>query len=567
MKDAARSIRDSADIVRVVGDYMSLKKSGASLKGLCPFHGEKTPSFNVHPERQFFHCFGCGAGGDVFKFVMLIEQVPFPDAMRIVAEKCGIPIPKTSPSSDRAARERDALIEIHDRAATFYQQRLAAHEAAPARRILEERGVQPEFTRTFGIGYAPPYGLLKALKPPDPKKTGLFMANDRGEYYDRFRRRLMFPIWNERGQVIAFGGRIVGEGQPKYLNSSESPLYSKSHVLYGTHLARSEARKTGRIVVVEGYFDVLSLHRNGIRNVVASCGTSLTSHQTGLLSRLAPEVVVNYDPDAAGQQAAKRSIELLLAQGMTVRILRLPDGLDPDDFIRREGTDAYRALLDAAPYFWEHLIADAGRQEDLARPEVKSRVVAEIVGYARGIRDRIVQLEIARAVAQSFKIPDAVVVEQLRPGPEARTEAVAASRSIPRLSDAEKQILHAVAGDPAVAEELTEFLAHGFLAEVWSGRVLESLIRNPRVDVEQVVNELDDAALGEAIRAAMLESPGPVTADMALVSMSRLYEQHLAREEQRLAEKLRQYPGSAPAALLKRKMEIASQKVRLRPKP
>lgn len=567
MKDAARSIRDSADIVRVVGDYVQLKKSGASLKGLCPFHGEKTPSFNVHPERQFFHCFGCGAGGDVFKFVMLIEQVPFPDAMRIVAEKCGIPIPQASPASDRAARERDALIEIHERAAGFYQKRLGAEDAAPARRILEERGIQPEFTRKFGIGYAPSYGLLERLKPPDPTKTGLFMANDRGEHYDRFRRRLMFPIWNGRGQVIAFGGRVVGDGQPKYMNSSESPLYSKSHVLYGTHLARSEARTAGRIVVVEGYFDVLSLHQNGIRNVVASCGTSLTSHQTGILSRLAPEVVVNYDPDTAGQQAAKRSIELLLAQGMTVRILRLPGGLDPDDFIRREGADAYRTLLDAAPYFWEHLIADAGRREDLSRPEVKSRVIGEILAYARGIRDRIVQLEIARAVAQSFKVPDAVVVEQLRAGREARTPAATATRSSPRLSDAEKQILHAVVSDPSVAERLTEFVAHGFLAEVWSGRVLESLIRNPRGDVEQVVNALDDASLAQAIRAAMLESPGPVPAEMALVSMSRLYEQHLAREEQRLAEELRQYPGAAPTALLKRKMEIANQKVRLRPKP
>ena len=567
MKNAAELIRSSADIVRVVGDYVSLKKSGTNLKGLCPFHGEKTPSFSVHSEKQIFHCFGCGVGGDVFKFVMLIEQVSFPESIKIVAEKCGIPMPKVSSGDEKLVRERDGLMEVYSRAADFYKRRLGTPEAADARQILEERDITPEFAERFGIGYAPPYGLLKTLDPSDPKKTGLFSENDRGEVYDRFRRRLMFPIWNERGKVIAFGGRIVGDGQPKYLNSPESPLYSKSFVLYGVHLAKNEARKSRKMVVVEGYFDVLSLHQNGISNVVASCGTSLTSQQVGILSRYVPEVIVNYDPDAAGQKAAKRSIELLLERGLTVRILRLPGGLDPDEFVRTEGADAYRSLLDNAPYFWEHLIAEAQRQEDLSRPEVKSLVVGEILGYVRCISDRLVQTEIARSVAGSFGIPVDIAIEQLRTDRRPKASTMGAGSATARkrkLTDAEKQIIHAVLEDAEVARSLEPFLVNDFLSGVWAGSVIEKLIKNPDLDIERAMDGVEDKELTQAVRAAVIESPDSVPLDMAIVSMGRLYEEYLLKEEQQLQEKLNQCSGRAPVELLERKMEIASQKARLR---
>ena len=564
MKNIAESIRFSADIVRVVGDYVSLKKSGANLKGLCPFHGEKTPSFSVHGEKQYFHCFGCGAGGDVFKFVQLIEQVSFPESIRIVAEKCGIPLPRPSAEDDRALRERDGLMEIYERAADFYRRRLGTPEAADARRILEDRQIEPEFAQRFGIGYAPQYGLLKTLNPEEPMKTGLFSENGRGEVYDRFRRRLMFPIWNERGKAIAFGGRIVGDGEPKYLNSPESPLYSKSFVLYGLHLAKKQAREAGKMVVVEGYFDVLSLHQNGIQNVVASCGTSLTSQQVSILSRHVSEVVVNYDPDAAGQRAASRSIERLLERGLTVRILRLPGGLDPDDFVRREGPDAYRALLDKAPYFWEHLIAEAHRQEDLTRPEVKSRVVGEILGYVRGISDRLVQSEIARSVADRFGIPADIAMEQLRTGRQPKVSTTGRSARESRLSDAEKQSVHAVTGNPEVAAPLSDFLVNDFLNDVWSGPVIEKLIRNPGLDIERAMDDVEDTDLEQAVRAAVMEPHGLVSLEMAVVSMGRLYEEYLSKEERHLQEQFRQCTGPAPTELLERKMQILKQKTQLR---
>ena len=566
MRNLAESVRFSADIVRVISDYVTLKASGSSLKGLCPFHSEKTPSFSVHRERQIFHCFGCQESGDVFAFVMKLEGVGFPESIRIVAEKCGIPMPKVSPADDRAGAERVALIDMYEQAAAYFRKRLGSGEAAPARRILEERQIQPEFAERFGVGYAPSGGLGRVVQAgKDPVKTGLFLKNDRGEVYDRFRRRLMFPIANERGKVIAFGGRIIGDGQPKYLNSPESPLYSKSFVLYGMHLARQAARKAGLMVVVEGYFDVLSLHQNGVENVVASCGTSLTPQQVAVLARHVREIVINYDPDAAGQAAAKRSIELLLEQGLTVRILRLPGGLDPDDFVRKEGGEAYVGLLERAPYFWQHLIEDARRRDDLSQPEVKSQVVGEIVGYVRHITDRVVQLEILRSVAETFRLPLDVVMEGLQTGSVTRA---AAKRGRPKrtpLTLAEKQIIQAVLQDSGIATALEQFADSEFLSEIRSGRVIRKLIGAPETGIENALEGLDDSELAGEVRAAAMEPFGEIRPEVAIVSMGQLYQDHLARKEKEIREELRSYgPGAAPADLVRRQMEIATEKSKLK---
>jgi DNA primase len=568
MKNVAETVRFSADIVRVVSDYVPLRGRGANLKGLCPFHSEKTPSFSVHVEKQVFHCFGCGVGGDVFRFVMEIEKVSFGESVRIVAEKCGIPLPKATADDDRVARERNDLIQLHERAARYFAENLGdarTPDARLARKTLEDRGVRPESVARFGLGYAPPYGLLRALEPPDPEKTGLFLKNDRGEVYERFRRRLMFPIWNERGAVIAFGGRVIGDGQPKYLNSPESSVYSKSYVLYGAHLARDAARKAGKIVVVEGYFDVLSLHQNGIENVVASCGTSLTPQQVGILARYVPEVIVNYDPDAAGQKAARRTIELLLERDLTVRILRLPGGMDPDEFVRKEGAEAYRRELEDAPYFWDHLVDDAEAAEELDKPEVRARVVGEILGYVRSVSDRLAQIEITRSLAERFRLPPEVLIEQLRTGRQARMDTASGSARKRRLSDAEKQIIHAVTRDPSVAGSLDQFLVRDFLVSVWSGRIIERLIRNPQEDIERLLDGIDDdPELVQAVRGATLEPLKPVSLKMAVVSMGRLYEEFLLQEQQRLQEQVGTTTGPRLTELLARISDIAQQKVRLR---
>src|SRR6185295_10791011 len=313
---------------------------------------------------------------------------------------CGISLPEQPGGvhrDDKKEEERKEIFDIHERAASWFRKMLTTEEAALARQVLEKRQINKTYTERFGLGYAPASGLMAHLRPRDPLSTGLFAKNDRGEVYERFRHRLMFPIWNERGKTIAFGGRALGDATAKYLNSAESPLYTKSNVLYALHLARDAAQKAGRIVVVEGYFDCLSLHQAGIENVVASCGTSLTEKQVALMARYVPEVVMNYDPDAAGQNAMRRSIELLLAKDLRVRILKLPGGLDPDDFVRKEGGEIYRRMLDSAPSFWQYLMNEARARVDLDQPAMKAEAVRDVLDYVAKINDRVEQLEVAKA--------------------------------------------------------------------------------------------------------------------------------------------------------------------------
>ena len=558
MNTFTENVRHSADIVRVVSDYVSLKGSGSAFKGLCPFHSEKTPSFSVHREKQIFHCFGCGAGGDVFSFVMLAEKVTFPEAVRIVAEKCGVPIPAESGMEDKKYDERKQLFEIYDRAATYFQQRLLTEEAAAARQVLEKRQIQPAYVERFRLGYAPTAGLMNYLRLKDPMTSGLFTRNERGEVYDRFRRRLIFPIWNERGKTIAFGGRaLAADAQPKYLNSAESPLYSKSYVLYALHLAREAAQKAGRLVVVEGYFDCLSLHQAGIENVVASCGTSLTQQQVAIMARYVPEVVMNYDPDAAGQNAMRRSIDLLLAKGLRVRILKLGGGLDPDDFVRKEGSQVYSRLLANAPYFWQYLMAEAARQYDLEEPAMKATAVNEVLQYVARIEDRIERLEVARAVAEGFKVPESAILERLnlaprRPDirPAVRRAAVIAEPER-KLTLAEKQLIQALSQGPEIALVVQPLLEGDFLTDIWSAPVLEKLVKQPGTNVEIALESVQDDELRKEVRAAVLEPFGRITSDQALASLKRLYDAYLVKKLGDIREQLKQFGGgAAPAELM-----------------
>src|SRR5450432_2610625 len=353
----AERVKQQADIVRVIGEYVRLKKSGQNFTGLCPFHAEKSPSFAVHPVKQIYHCFGCGVGGDVFKFVMEVDKVAFPEAIRIVAEKCGIAIPRPrerSPEERKENQQRTVLVEMHREAQTFFVQQLGGTmEGKAARAYLEDRGLDKDAIARFGIGYAPSGGdgLLRFLKgkyrEPQLIESGLISREQSGgtRMYDRFRRRITFPIANDGGKIVAFGARALGDDQPKYLNSPETPIYSKSNLLYHLDRAKEALRRADFAVLVEGYMDAIAVARAGISNVVASCGTSLAEPQIKLLSRFTKRVIVNYDPDTAGQTATERSISLLLEQDFEVRVLALPGNADPDKFIRAQGAEAYVTLL------------------------------------------------------------------------------------------------------------------------------------------------------------------------------------------------------------------------------
>ena len=431
----ADRVKQQADIVRVVGEYVRLKKSGQNFTGLCPFHSEKTPSFAVHPVKQIYHCFGCGVGGDVFKFVMEMDKITFPESVRAVAEKCGIAIPRArerTPEERQENQQRTSLVEMHREAAAFFAQQLnGTPEGRAAKAYLLDRGLDSEAMARFGIGFAPSGGeaLLRAFKQKYPEKvlevSGLFSRDQNGRLFDRFRRRVMFPIANDSGKIVAFGGRALGDDLPKYLNSPETPIYTKSNILYHLDRAKEALRQSDFAVLVEGYMDAIAVARAGISNVVASCGTSLTEPQVKLLNRFTRRIIVNYDPDTAGQAATERSLTILLEQGAEVRVLALPGGKDPDSFIRSEGAAAYTKLLNEAPPYVDYLISRA-RKMDMSTAEGKLRAVNFLMPYVQRIPDRILRSEWATRIAQQLRIEEPVLRESMRKAASERRSEVKA---------------------------------------------------------------------------------------------------------------------------------------------
>src|ERR1700681_2455547 len=470
----AERVKQQADIVRVIGEYVRLKKSGQNFTGLCPFHAEKSPSFAVHPVKQIYHCFGCGVGGDVFKFVMEMDKVAFPEAIRVVAEKCGITIPRpksSSPEERKENQQRTLLVEMHREAQTFFVQQVGGTpEGKAARAYLEDRGLDKDAIARFGIGYAPSGGdaLLRFLKSkykePLLIESGLVSRDQSGgaRMYDRFRRRITFPIASESGKIVAFGCRALGDDQPKYLNSPETPIYSKSNVLYHLDRAKEALRRADFAVLVEGYMDAIAVARAGISNVVASCGTSLTEPQVKLLNRFTRRIIVNYDPDTAGQAATERSLAILLEQGAEVRVLALPGGKDPDSFIRSEGAAAYTKLLNEAPPYVDYLISRA-RKMDMSTAEGKLRAVNFLMPYVQRIPDRILRSEWATRIAQQLRIEEPLLRESMRKAAnERRSEVKARPELVGRAGKpAERRLVQML----IEAEEFRSHLAQALRAE------------------------------------------------------------------------------------------------------
>jgi DNA primase len=426
----AERVKQQADIVRVVGEYVRLKKTGQNFTGLCPFHKEKTPSFAVHPARQIYHCFGCGAGGDVFKFVMEMDKCGFPEAIRTVAEKCGIAIPQWrgrggsgGPASQQATQQRRLLMEMHREAAAFFVRQLETPEGRAARAYLDDRGLKPETIARFGIGWAPSAGeaLVRYLRGKFPAAifdlSGLISRDRSNQPFDRFRRRIIFPIATESGRVVAFAGRALGDEPPKYLNSPETRIYTKSNVLYNLDRAREAIRREGFAILVEGYMDAIALAEAGVENVVASCGTSLAEPQVRLLARFAKNVVVNYDVDAAGQAATDRSLVLLLGAEFEVRVLVLPSSdtgkSDPDQFIRQAGAPAYRELLSRSPLYLDYLI-DRARRFDIATIEGKLRGVNFLLPYVRLLASPLARSEWVSRIAAALHVEQSVLRQSLQ---------------------------------------------------------------------------------------------------------------------------------------------------------
>lgn len=422
----AEQLKGQLDIVRVVGEYVRLQKRGARYTALCPFHTEKSPSFNVNPALGYYYCFGCGAKGDILKFVQEMEQLTFPETLKLLAERNGIPMPARRERYDGENREREAALEIHEFAAEVFRDHLFKSQAASeARQYLAKRGLSQTAVEQFGIGYSDRSGsdLLRRCRdrfsPAELEASGLFAKRDDGSLYDRFRGRLMFPIHNESGKVIAFGGRALQpDEEPKYLNSPETTIYKKSLTLYNLHRAKEAVRKAGRVVLVEGYMDVIGVYGAGVRFVVASCGTALTPQQVRVMKRHSDNIVVNFDPDTAGANATERSIQILLDEGMHVRVLQLGGDKDPDDYIREHGADNYMDRVERAGSYFLWLADRARSKNDMSSAEGRMTGFQNVLLPAiRRISDRLERATVAAEVAEYLGIDKNMVLREFRRTP------------------------------------------------------------------------------------------------------------------------------------------------------
>jgi DNA primase len=488
-------LRRQADIVRVIQDYVSLKKKGANWMACCPFHQEKTPSFSVNPAKDIFYCFGCSKGGSVFNFVMEIERVSFPEAVRIVAEKANVPLPQMVDDKRFEAKrqEADEVIELNSWALSWWESQLEEGnpEARRAREYIEGREITPETRKTFRLGYAPDSwdGLLSYLKgrgatSAQLERSGLVVKKDSGGFYDRFRGRLIFPVLDAQGRPVAFGGRIMGQGEPKYLNSPETAAYTKGRHLYGLNWTRDEIRRKKFAILVEGYLDLIIPFQAGVRNLVASLGTALTPEQAKLLGRFARKVVVNYDGDKAGVQAAQRAIETLLAEDFEVKVLVLPDNADPDEFIKRHGVEAYQERRGKALPHIQFVLDQAVRDRSLRRPADKAAAVEEVLPYVRAVRNTIQKREYFDMSMDALRVEEQTLRQEL-------WKAVKVAGASSDSAGVRQKVVQAAGAQPTIAEQkLLELLVH-------DGELRRAIL--PKLE-EADYEELPTAAIFRALK-------------------------------------------------------------------
>jgi DNA primase len=485
-------LRLQANIVQVVQEYVPLRRAGTTYKGLCPFHSEKTPSFNVNPEKGFFHCFGCNVGGDVFKFLELYEKVGFQDSVRLLAQKFGVALPDPGDGAgDEDARRdsalREGLLKAHEIAAAYFREQLAGAAGTRARQQLDERGVTARTIEQLGLGYAPPSRdglntrlLRQGFAPGVLMKSGLVAQRDNGDLVDRFRNRLMVPICRDTGSVIAFGGRSMdGDQAPKYLNSPETAIYSKGRTLYGLNLTKQGIRTLGYVVLVEGYFDFAQVFQSDVAPVVASCGTALTAQQAQLLRRFTKKVVLSYDPDAAGQGAAARSCELLVADGFDVNVVVLDNGEDPDTFIRRQGADRYRERLRGSRPYLEYLLDQAAAAFDFGHDDNRRQFLEKMLTVAARIPDAAGRDQFADRIAHKARITEEVVRAEIRKAAVGRRTALTA-RELPafgHMKDAEKALIWGLIHNTSVALDAMAELDEEDLAPL-AGREIFEMARS-----------------------------------------------------------------------------------------
>jgi DNA primase len=528
-------LRRQADIVRVVQDYVpSLKKKGANWQACCPFHQEKTPSFSVNPAKEIFYCFGCAEGGSVFNFVMKIENVAFPEAVKIVAAKANVPLPQMEHDQrfEQRRQEADVVMQLNGWALEFWERQLQADtpDARAAREYLHGRGIADETRAKFRLGYAPERwdALLNYLKQKGATleqltKSGLVVVKEDGKMYDRFRGRVMFPVLDAQGRAVAFGGRVMGSGEPKYLNSPETAAYVKGRHLYGLFQNREEIKRRKFTILVEGYLDLIIPYQFGVRNMVASLGTALTPEQAKLLARFARRAVVNYDGDSAGVKAARRAIEVLLTEDFELKVLVLPDGADPDEFVRKHGAEEYNQRRgEAAPHI-QFVIAQAVRERNLQHPSDKAAAVEDVFPFLRAVRNPIQRREyFDRAMNELLVEADLrrqlwETIRQTNPNAgksnvDVSETVLRASRTPPTL--AERKLLAMLLTDAELRVAFTPLLTPADYAELPTAAIFGALLEAAPDETDwparlahdpwaqEILPEILAPAIGQAQRAA-----------------------------------------------------------------
>jgi DNA primase len=634
------SLKQQADIVRVIGDYVKLKKAGAqNFSGLCPFHAEKSPSFSVHATRQFYHCFGCGESGDVFTFVQKVENITFPEAVRLLAQKLGVPMPKvtfSSPAEARDAQARMALLDVHVRATAFFQESLRRPEGANAREYLKGRGLNDEAINRFRIGYAPDSGfvlrdaLRREFEEEQLRESGLFSWKENSPQpsalssqqtqvlrspqdikkaesgkgnlnhsregvaenrelrtenstaiYSKFRNRVMFPICNDQGKVIAFTGRTLStddKAGPKYLNSPETPIYSKSRVLFNLDNAKEAIRKLEYSILVEGQMDCISVYAAGFHNVIASSGTAFTEIQAKLLGRFSKNVVVNFDPDTAGARATERTLGLLVEEEFNIRVVTLETGFDPDLFIRRKGKDAYGTALRNSQKYFDYLIDRARAQFPARNADSKVKAVNHLLPHIQRVPSRIVRDELAMEISQKLGIDSAVLRQELKHVAATRSATQVKSSAETQITGAERVLIRALASatqmqsggtrttaregtdeefDPARQAQFalqSEHLYEGLASQ----SLIESLLESgtETADVMALPKTQEDRRLLASILMNEEEELTPETVEGAVRALRRIYLRRRLEEVQQTLQ------GSGLP--LEEKQALLHEKVRLK---
>jgi len=511
--DVIRRVRDSIDIVDLVSGYVALKKTGKNHVGLCPFHAEKTPSFSVNPDKQIFHCFGCGAGGDAFKFLELQEGLTFPDALKQLANRAGISLPQeqTFRRDKKTEDERAAMLAAVAEAATYFRKELDGAAGASARAYLARRGVAEGTVRDFALGFSRPEwdGLLRHMKqlgfaPALLEKAGLVVRRSEGEgYYDRFRGRIIFPIRDISGSVIAFGGRVMDDSLPKYLNSPETPLYSKSNVLFCLDTAKDAGRKQGYFIIVEGYLDALACHQFGAKNAVATLGTALTEGHLRLLRRFAKNIVLIFDPDPAGVKAALRSFDLFASSGMKVNVVSLPEGDDPDTFLNKKGYDAFAGCLKQSVKFMDFVLRQVVQSTPTDSIDAKVAKAGEMLSLIAKLPSGIERDYYFKKTAEALDIDERVLRQEMpqergrrRTSPAPADSASVQPERTPKAPKAEEALLHLMLRDEGIAKELREQIQPRDFTDPLVRRAVERIFQvleqSGGIDMHALVREGDD---------------------------------------------------------------------------